>query len=90
MNFELAEYQKQAKQHVLDNKACALFMSMGMGKTLTVLDAANDLLKLARSRASSCSRPYACPCLLGLLRSRSGFRVGHTAIYATLNNSSES
>jgi len=45
MNFELADYQQRAKQHVLDNKACALFMSMGMGKTLTVLDAANDLFE---------------------------------------------
>lgn len=43
MTYELADYQLLAKKWVLEHDSCALFMGMGMGKTLTVLDVMNEL-----------------------------------------------
>jgi len=44
--MDLHEYQKQAVNYILDNKYCALFLDMGMGKTLSVLMAFNVLKQM--------------------------------------------
>lgn len=44
--MNLHEYQKQAVNYILDNKYCALFLDMGMGKTLSVLMALNVLKQI--------------------------------------------
>lgn len=37
-------YQVSASQHILDNNYCALFMDMGLGKTISTLSAVNFLI----------------------------------------------
>jgi len=44
--MQLHDYQKQAVKYILDNKYCALFLDMGMGKTLSVLMALNVLKQI--------------------------------------------
>ena len=42
--MQLHDYQKTAVQFVLDKKRCALFMGLGLGKTLTMLSVIDGLL----------------------------------------------
>ena len=41
---QLHEYQVRGVQHIIDNEFCALFLDMGLGKTVTTLTAIKDLL----------------------------------------------
>lgn len=41
---QLHEYQVKGVQHIIDNEFCALFLDMGLGKTVTALTAIKDLL----------------------------------------------
>lgn len=41
---QLHEYQVKGVQHIIDNAFCALFLDMGLGKTVTALTAVKDLL----------------------------------------------
>lgn len=41
---QLHEYQVKGVQHIIDNEFCALFLDMGLGKTVTTLTAIKDLL----------------------------------------------
>lgn len=43
MNFKLHEYQKIAKEFILSNPYCGLFLDCGAGKTLVTLDALHDI-----------------------------------------------
>ena len=40
----LHNYQKQAIQHILDHQGCALFLDLGLGKTITTLTAIDELM----------------------------------------------
>ena len=40
----LHEYQKRGVNHIVDNEYCALFLDMGLGKTVTTLTAIKELL----------------------------------------------
>ena len=40
----LHEYQRFSIQHIIDNKSCALFLDMGLGKTISTLTAINQLM----------------------------------------------
>ena len=40
----LHNYQKQAIQHILDHPGCALFLDLGLGKTITTLTAIDELM----------------------------------------------
>lgn len=40
----LHNYQKQAIQHILDHSGCALFLDLGLGKTITTLTAIDELM----------------------------------------------
>jgi len=46
MNYYDVEhgYQRHARQHILDNPYCGLFMEMGLGKTVATATALNELL----------------------------------------------
>lgn len=41
---QLHEYQVKGVKHIIDNEFCALFLDMGLGKTVTTLTAIKDLL----------------------------------------------
>lgn len=41
---QLHEYQVRGVRHIIDNEFCALFLDMGLGKTVTALTAVKDLL----------------------------------------------
>lgn len=41
---DLHDYQKVAVQHIIDNKHCALFLEMGLGKTVSTLTAIKILM----------------------------------------------
>ena len=41
---QLHDYQKRAVAHIIDHEFCALFLTMGMGKTVSTLTAIKDLL----------------------------------------------
>lgn len=41
---QLHGYQVKGVQHIIDNEFCALFLDMGLGKTVTALTAIKDLL----------------------------------------------
>ena len=41
---DLHEYQEQGVSHIMDNEYCALFLDMGLGKTVTALTAIKELL----------------------------------------------
>ena len=41
---QLHEYQVRGVQHIINNEFCALFLDMGLGKTVTTLTAIKDLL----------------------------------------------
>lgn len=41
---DMHRYQGSARQHVIDNTHCALFMQMGLGKTVSTLSAVNFLM----------------------------------------------
>lgn len=41
---DLHEYQETGVAHILDNDKCGLFLDMGLGKTVTTLTAANQLI----------------------------------------------
>lgn len=41
---QLHSYQERGVKHILDNKFCALFLEMGLGKTVTTLTAIKELL----------------------------------------------
>ena len=59
---QLHEYQVKGVQHIIDNEFCALFLDMGLGKTVTTLTAIKDLLdNCIISICFSCS-PIACCC----------------------------
>ena len=40
----LHEYQERGVKHIIDNEYCALFLDMGLGKTVTTLTAIKELL----------------------------------------------
>lgn len=44
LESNLHKYQKSAKQHIIENTHCALFMEMGLGKTISTLSAVNFLV----------------------------------------------
>ena len=44
MKYQPHEYQKRATQFIIDNRYCALFLDMGLGKTVSTLTA-TDILK---------------------------------------------
>lgn len=44
MRFNPHTYQTRAIKHILDNRYCALFLSMGLGKTVSTLTAVDELL----------------------------------------------
>lgn len=44
MKWKAHKYQKFSKKHILENKAAGLFLDMGLGKTVTTLDALNILM----------------------------------------------
>ena len=44
MKYQPHEYQKKATQFIIDNRYCALFLDMGLGKTVSTLTAI-DILK---------------------------------------------
>ena len=44
MKYQPHEYQKRATQFIIDNRYCALFLDMGLGKTVSTLTAI-DILK---------------------------------------------
>ena len=50
LNFTLHPYQQKAANHILDNASAALFMDMGLGKTLTTLYAIDLLLASCDTR----------------------------------------
>lgn len=41
---DLHEYQERGVKHIIDNEYCALFLDMGLGKTVTTLTAIKELL----------------------------------------------
>lgn len=41
---DLYEYQERGVSHIIDNEYCALFLDMGLGKTVTALTAIKELL----------------------------------------------
>lgn len=41
---DLHEYQERGVSHIIDNEYCALFLDMGLGKTVTTLTAIRELL----------------------------------------------
>lgn len=41
---DLHEYQERGVNHIIDNEYCALFLDMGLGKTVTALTAIKELL----------------------------------------------
>ena len=41
---DLHEYQHKGVKHILDNKNSALFLDMGLGKTITTLTAIEELI----------------------------------------------
>lgn len=41
---DLHEYQERGVSHIIDNEYCALFLDMGLGKTVTTLTAIKELL----------------------------------------------
>lgn len=41
---DLHEYQERGVSHIVDNEYCALFLDMGLGKTVTALTAIKELL----------------------------------------------
>jgi hypothetical protein len=41
---DLHEYQRRAVQHILDHPACALWLDLGLGKTISTLTAIADLI----------------------------------------------
>lgn len=42
---QLHKYQVQGIEHIKDNPECALFLDMGLGKTVTTLTAVADLIE---------------------------------------------
>ena len=40
----LHSYQEHSVQHILDNPRCALFLEMGLGKTVSTLTAIDELM----------------------------------------------
>lgn len=44
MRYKPWDYQERAKAHILENKASALFLDMGLGKTVITLTALNEML----------------------------------------------
>ncbi len=46
MNFNPYKYQQYATNHIIDNPASALFLDMGLGKTVSTLTAIDDLMLL--------------------------------------------
>lgn len=45
MNREnLHKYQEHCVQHIINNRTCALFLQMGLGKTISTLTALNELM----------------------------------------------
>jgi SNF2 family DNA or RNA helicase len=44
MQYKAHEYQQHATDHVIDNKASALFLDMGLGKTVSTLTAIDQLM----------------------------------------------
>ena len=44
MKYQPHQYQKRATQYIIDNRYCALFLDMGLGKTVSTLTAI-DILK---------------------------------------------
>ena len=43
MNFKPHDYQRTAIDFIENNDRCALFLDMGLGKTVSTLTALNDL-----------------------------------------------
>ena len=41
---DLHDYQRTSVDHILNNTHCALFLEMGLGKTVSTLTAANKLI----------------------------------------------
>ena len=41
---QLHSYQERGVKHILDNEFCALFLDMGLGKSVTTLTAIKELL----------------------------------------------
>ena len=41
---QMHDYQKRAVAHIIDHEFCALFLTMGLGKTVTTLTAIKELL----------------------------------------------
>ena len=44
MRFNPHDYQKQAIRFIKDHESCALFLDMGLGKTVSTLTAINDMM----------------------------------------------
>lgn len=44
MRFEPHDYQRFAQQYIVDNPACALFLDLGLGKTVITLTAVAELM----------------------------------------------
>ena len=44
MQFKAHNYQKYAKEFIIDKKACGCFYEPGLGKTVIALTAINDLM----------------------------------------------
>ena len=51
---QLHSYQNRGVQHIIDNQFCALFLDMGLGKTVTTLTAIKELMDACIITNSSC------------------------------------
>jgi SNF2 family DNA or RNA helicase len=50
MRFVPHDYQQHAIEHILNNRYCALFLDMGLGKTVATLSAVDTLLKTKEAK----------------------------------------
>ena len=41
---QMHDYQNRGVKHIIDNEFCALFLQMGLGKTVTTLTAIKELI----------------------------------------------
>ncbi len=48
MKYDPHNYQEYAAEQILDKLACALFLDLGMGKTVITLTAINELISEVR------------------------------------------
>lgn len=49
MKFKPWSYQQYATNHIIDHNASALFLDMGMGKTVSTLTAVDNLIFLGEA-----------------------------------------